>query len=331
MLLSSSKLVLQDAIERGSLADDALLEETLFEAFPAPMRKKYKTQIASHQLRREIVATKLANRIVNRMGMIHPFELAEEEGVELDEVAAAFVAAEHLFDLPDLWASIDATAMPESARLMLFDRIAAAAGNLISDVLRTSSGHVDPSALVGDIGKAVAKLAGATTELLSAESRQQSDRLCDQLIAAGAPEALAARVAHLYDLDGAVGLAKLASETGIAPIGLTEAFTDIGRRLGLDWAQSTAALMSPSDVWERLLVSGLARDFQQMRLELLRRLARRKDAKQDMPAAVAKWAEEQAVAVRGFRSMVARAQGQSPVAPAMLAQVASMARNLLGR
>jgi glutamate dehydrogenase len=265
------------------------------------------------------------------MGMIHPFELAEEEGVELDQVAAAFVAAENLFDLPDLWASIDATAMPESARLMLFDRIAAAAGNLISDVLRTSSGHVDPSALVGDIGKAVAKLAGATTELLSTESRQQSDRLCDQLIAAGAPEALAARVAHLYDLDGAVGLAKLASEMGIAPIGLTEAFTDIGRRLGLDWAQSTAALMSPSDVWERLLVSGLARDFQQMRLELLRRLARRKDAKQDMPAAVAKWAEEQAVAVRGFRSMVARAQGQSPVAPAMLAQVASMARNLLGR
>ena len=50
-------------------------------------------------------------------------------------------------------------------------------------------------------------------------------------------------MAHLYDLDGAVGLAKLSSETGIAPIGLTEAFTDVGRRLGLDWAQSTAALM----------------------------------------------------------------------------------------
>ena len=89
--------------------------------------------------------------------------------------------------------------------------------------------------------------------------------------------------------------------------------------------------MSPSDVWERLLVSGLARDFQQMRLELLRRLARRKDAKKDMPGIVAKWAEEQSAAVHGFRAMVARAQGQSPVAPAMLAQIASMARNLLGR
>ena len=331
VLLSSSKLVLQDAIERGTLADDALLEATLFAAFPEPMRKKFKTQIETHQLRREIIATKLANRIVNRMGVVHPFELAEEEGAELNQVAAAFLAAEHLFDLPALWAAIDASTMPENARLMLFDRIAAAAGNLMSDILRTSAGNVDPGALVEEIGKAVTKLAGATTQLLSSESRLQSDRLREQLVSAGAPEELAARVAHLYDLDGAVGLAKLASETGIPPIGLTEAFTEVGRRLGLDWAQSTAALMSPSDVWERLLVSGLARDFQQMRLDLLRRLARRKDAKKDMPGIVGKWAEEQAVAVRNFRSMIARAQAQSPVAPAMLAQVASMARNLLGR
>ncbi|WP_370221094.1 NAD-glutamate dehydrogenase domain-containing protein [Qipengyuania sp.] len=331
VLLSSSKLVLQDAIERGTLADDALLEATLFAAFPEPMRKKFKAQIEGHQLRREIIATKLANRIVNRLGMVHPFELAEEEGVELSQVAAAFVAAEELFDLPALWAAIDTAAMPENARLMLFDRIAAAVGNLMSDVLRTSSGSVDPSALVAEIGKGAAQLSDATGELLSAESRQQSDRLREQLVSAGAPAALAARVAHLYDLDGAVGLAKLASETGMAARNLAAAFTDVGRRLGLDWAQSTAALMSPSDVWERLLVSGLARDFQQMRLELLRRLARRKDAKKDMSAIVAKWAEEQEVAVRGFRSMVARAQGQSPVAPAMLAQVASMARNLLSR
>ena len=177
VLLSSSKLVLQDAVERGGLAADTLLEDTLFEAFPEPMRKKFKAQIAGHQLRREIIATKLANRIVNRLGMIHPFELSEEEGAELCEVAAAFVAVEELFGLPDLWDTVDVADMPEKARLMMFDRIAAATGNLMSDVLRTSGGKVDPSALVAEIGKGVAKLSDATGELLSAESRQQSDRL----------------------------------------------------------------------------------------------------------------------------------------------------------
>ena len=47
--------------------------------------------------------------------------------------------------------------------------------------------------------------------------------------------------------------------------------------------------------------------------------------------AVAAWAEENETAIRQFRAMIGRAQAHSPVAPAMLAQIASQARNLLGR
>ena len=89
--------------------------------------------------------------------------------------------------------------------------------------------------------------------------------------------------------------------------------------------------MNPSDVWERLLVAGLSRDFQQMRLDFLRRMARRKGAKDDPQGAVADWAEQHAEAIRRFRAMIGRAQTQGEVAPAMLAQIATMARNLLGR
>jgi glutamate dehydrogenase len=89
--------------------------------------------------------------------------------------------------------------------------------------------------------------------------------------------------------------------------------------------------MSPSDIWERLLVDGLARDFQHMRLEFLRRLLRRKSGKSDPAGAVADWAAHNAGAVAQFRAMVARAQARPPVAPAVLAQIASQARNLLER
>ena len=84
--------------------------------------------------------------------------------------------------------------------------------------------------------------------------------------------------------------------------------------------------MSPSDPWERLLVNGLARDFQQMRLEFLRS---RMDG--DAAAAVAQWADKQAEGISQFRRVIARAQAALPVAPAMLAQLASQARNLLSR
>jgi glutamate dehydrogenase len=135
-------------------------------------------------------------------------------------------------------------------------------------------------------------------------------------------------VTGLYEMDGAVGLARLSRDSGMALSALTRAFSALGARLGLDWAQGMAAQLRPSDPWERLLVAGLARDFQQMRLDFLRRVTRRKG---DPLAAVEAWATTQADAVRQFHAMVARAQSAVPVLPSMLAQIAGQARNLLAR
>jgi glutamate dehydrogenase len=89
--------------------------------------------------------------------------------------------------------------------------------------------------------------------------------------------------------------------------------------------------MSPSDPWERLLVAGLARDFQRMRFEFIRGLASGRRAKDDPLALIAAWAAAREPAIRQFRAMIGRAQGANPLAPAMLAQIASQARNLLQR
>ena len=331
VLLSSTKLVLQDAIEQGPLSQSSALEPLLIEAFPEPMQKRFKNQILQHRLRRELVATKLANRIINRIGMVHPFELAEEEGASLEQVATAFVVAEQLYDVEALWEAIDTTDMPEHARLLLFDRAAKGMRIQMADLLGAGVDPAAPEDSLEALEKGVGHLSRASQDLLASEGRSQSDRLKSEFAEAGAPEDLAARVAHLFEMDGAVGLAKLARQAEIDVADLTGAFTALGAELGLDWAQATAALMSPSDVWERLLVGGLARDFQQMRIDFLRRLARRKGAKEDMPAMVGKWVSENAAGVRSFRTMIGRAQAQSPVAPAMLAQIASMARNLLGK
>jgi glutamate dehydrogenase len=331
VLLSSAKLALQSAIEASSLPDDPALEGLLLARFPTAMRKTYAAEIRGHRLRREMIATSLSNRMVNRLGMVHPFELAEEEGVGLADVTAAFVVAERLFGLDPLWRELDEAAIPEAARLALFDRLAAAVGNLMSDVLRTAAGKVDAGAMIEELAKGVTVLTAAREELLTAEPRARSMALQGGFVTLGAPAPLAAKVANLFDFDGAVGLAQAALASGIDAKLLTHAFTDIGTRLGLDWAQGIAAHMSPSDVWERLLVSGLARDFQHMRIEFLRRRIATKAGKGDPLGAIAEWGVRNAQAVAQFRSMIARAQARPPVGAAMLAQIAAQARNLLER
>ncbi len=331
VLLSSSKLVLQDAVENSTLPDDPALVDLLLSAFPTPMREKYREFIEGHRLRREIIATKLANRVVNRLGLVHPFELAEEEGAELSQVVAAFVMAEWLFDLSPVWDRLEHADMSEDARLLMHDRLALGIRSHMADLLRIGGGRIEPSQLYARLREPVAAISSDTDELLGSEARDHSVKLRESFAAAGAPDEYARIVSHVFDLDGAVGIADLAAAVGMDPRRVTHSFTDLGARLRLDWAQGTAAIMNPSDPWERLLVAGLARDFQQMRLDFLRALARGEAAQRAPGDAVQQWAVEHESAIRQFRAMVGRAQASTPVTPAMLAQIASQARNLLSR
>ena len=131
---------------------------------------------------------------------------------------------------------------------------------------------------------------------------------------------------RLFALDGAVGLADLGARLGTEEAVLTRAFTHLGQALGLDWAQANAARITPSDPWERLLIAGLARDFQQLRLDWLSRCGG-----SDPQGSVEAWLTRNAARVGQFRAVIDRARHAAQPNAAMLAQIAGQARVLLGR
>ncbi|MEG3180907.1 NAD-glutamate dehydrogenase domain-containing protein [Sphingomonas sp. LT1P40] len=326
VLLATSKLALQDAIEDGGLGLDPELEPDLIAAFPTAMQKKFRKAIEEHRLRGEIVATKLANRIVNRLGVLHPFELAEEEGASLRDIAMMFVVAERLFGLQPLWEAIETGAMSESARIALLEEVAVATRSQIADLLRVCRPGDSPAEVIARLKPGIAALDRQAKKLLKEEARAQSGRIAMRLEEAGAPHDLVVKIVRIFELDGAVGLADLGQRRGIDETELTHAFTQLGQALGLDWAQAVAARVVAGDPWERLLIAGLARDFQQLRLEFLAR-----STGDDPRAAVGSWLAEQAPRVAQFAAVVDRARKAPAPNAAMLAQIAGQARVLLGR
>ncbi|MDT8759436.1 NAD-glutamate dehydrogenase [Sphingomonas psychrotolerans] len=326
VLLASTKLALQDAIELGRLGQDPELEDDLLAAFPKAMQGRFATAIEEHRLRNEIVATKLANRIVNRLGVLHPFELAEEEGAAMRDIAAMFVVAERLFCLPETWAAVETAEISEGARLALLDEMALAVRGQIADLLRVCRPGASPSEVIARLQPGIDALDRETKALLLDEVKTQSGRIAAKLETAGAPVELVQKVVRLFEMDGAVGLAELSTRKGIDETVLTRAFTHLGQVLGLDWAQSTAARITTGDPWERLLIAGLARDFQQLRLDFLGR-----SEDKDPQAAVEAWLEANRPRVDQFANLVRRARQAASPNAAMLAQIAGQARVLLGR
>jgi glutamate dehydrogenase len=326
ILLSTAKLAAQDGVEEAPLAQDRSMDGELLAAFPNAMVKSHKSAILAHRLRKEIIATKLANRMINRLGMLHPFELAEEEGCSLGDVAAAFAIAESIYDLPALWHAMDTTAMSESTRLMLFNQAALEVRAQMADIIRNAHEGRDVAAATAVYAPVVQKLTAALDGLVPHDVRLQTERFGARLTENGAPRKIADRLVQLAQLDGAIGLAALSSTQKGDVTALTRAFTALGEALGLSWAQGTAMQVDPQDPWERLLVAGLARDFQTMRLDFLRRRSAKKPLEDTQD-----WLATNAVRVRAFKAMVDRARMAGAPTPAMLAQVAGQARVLLGR
>jgi glutamate dehydrogenase len=326
VLLSISKLVLQDAAEELRPAEDALVGPQLFDAFPKAMRKAHAESIRAHRLRNEIVATKIANRLVNRLGPGVAFDLTEEEGASPQQVVTAFLVAERLLDLDELWEKIERDDLPETVRIEIFSIAAASVRAHLSDILRAGGGDTSVEKLCALLERGVRKISAAATRLIRSEVRNEATARRDRLIALGASDDIVRGLVRLYELDGVFGIAALAARNELDELEATRAYTRLGEALGLDWAQQQVARFVPADQWERLLTAGLARDFEQLRIEFLSRCRCT-----DVDRGVEDWVTEHSPRIAQFRELVTRARGEGHVSAPMLAQIAGQARILLGR
>jgi glutamate dehydrogenase len=326
VVLSISKLVLQDAAEQLRLSEDPLVEPELFDAFPKAMRKTHADAIRAHRLRNEIIGTKVANRLVNRLGPGIAFDLTEEEGASLKQVVSAFLVAERLLDLDKLWKEIEEAALPETVRIELFSIAASSIRAHLSDVLRAAAGQLRISALCEMLEPGVRRISAAATKLIRAEVRNEAAARRDRLLALGASEEIVRGLVRLYELDGVFGIAALAARHKVDELAVTRAYTRLGEALGLDWAQQQVARFVPSDQWERLLTAALARDFEQLRIDFLSRC---RDS--DLDKCVDNYVGQHSPRIEQFRELVSRARSEGHVSAPMLAQIASQARIILAR
>jgi glutamate dehydrogenase len=321
-----SKIALQEAAEALELSEEKLLEPELFAAFPKPMRAAHADSIRHHRLRNEIIATRVANRLVNRLGPNVALDMTEEEGASLGQVVVAFLVAERLLDLDQLWEQIETAQLPENVRIELFGIAARSVHSHLADILRAAGGEMRVGALCKLLEAGVRKIAAAATKLIRAEVRNEAAARRDHLIALGASEDIVRGLVRLYELDGVFGIAALAARKKVDELALTRAYTRLGEVLGLDWAQQQVARFVPRDQWERLLTAGLARDFEQLRIDFLSRLRSK-----DPVAGAEQWVTEQEARIRQFRELIRRARHEGSVSAPMLAQVAGQARILLAR
>ena len=107
VLLAWVKIALTGDLVASDLPDDVALARELTDYFPAAMRERFAGDIAAHRLRREIVATRIANEVINAAGPTALTRVADRTGAAPAAIARAYAAVREAFGLAALTRRID--------------------------------------------------------------------------------------------------------------------------------------------------------------------------------------------------------------------------------
>lgn len=109
VLLAYSKIALYRDIIASRLPDDPYFAVDLVRYFPEAMKKPYAAEIANHPLKRDIIATVATNSMVNRAGVTFYFDIAEDTGLQVQDIVGAYTLVRDAYSLRALWEMMEKT------------------------------------------------------------------------------------------------------------------------------------------------------------------------------------------------------------------------------
>ncbi|MEI6738316.1 MAG: NAD-glutamate dehydrogenase domain-containing protein, partial [Pseudomonadota bacterium] len=107
VLLAYSKMALYDELLASNLVDDPYVAQALVTYFPTPLQTRFKDVMFTHPLKREIIATVVANSTINRTGSVFVSRMREETGASSPEVVRSFLLTREIFAVNKTWQEID--------------------------------------------------------------------------------------------------------------------------------------------------------------------------------------------------------------------------------
>ncbi|KZK89066.1 NAD-specific glutamate dehydrogenase [Pseudovibrio sp. Ad5] len=199
VLLAYAKLTLHDELLNSSVPDDAYLAKELYRYFPKQMAETYTQEIEGHRLRREIIATMLANSIINRGGPAFLTRIIDQTGASVADVARAFAVVRDAFGLTQLNEEIDRldNTISGDLQLELYTLVQDLVLGMVIWFLRNVSFEDGLEAAINRFRDTVKRLSPRLETFLSEERAATLKAETDRLVEAGVPIMIAARIARL--------------------------------------------------------------------------------------------------------------------------------------
>jgi len=307
LIISYTKAILKEELFESELGDDPYLLDAVKTAFPPRLAQEYEEEIFGHRLRREIMATQIANDMVNRMGLNFVLRQRKATGVETADVARAYIAVLELFHLRALWEEVEALdhRISTGQQMEILLHLIRLVKRATRWMLRNRRHQLSPSLLVGEFRAGMDELLNVSSDIFRGRMADQFQAIYDRYVEAGIDPGLAELLARSSQAYAVLGIVQVSLEIGVPVLEVAKFFFTVGERLELDWFIEQILASKIESEWQALARDTFLEDLEWQHRTLTMGALRHRREDDNLLAAIAAWEKHEAPLLRRWQEMLA--------------------------
>jgi len=327
-LISYSKIKLFEELLDSKVPNDPVFQNWVVDYFPPLMQQKYRDMMADHPLRREIIATQMANSIVNRMGPTYVLNQASKTGTPACTTARVYFVVREVFGLKTLYQDIEDldNKVAASAQIEALEAVRGFIDYASTWFLKHyKTENLKESELVklGDRYQSfVQKLAKVLDQVLPPSTQDIVAKRRDHFADQGFPKPLAQALALLPIMTTACDIIRISDREKHDLNTVAKVYFGLSDQFSFVWLRDLARTLEPQSRWESETLKGIVDRLYVTQAELTKRVVREICTKKSCPTdPVQDWISENKRAAQSILSIVNKMSQADEIDFAMLTSI----------
>lgn len=306
ILISYAKAMLKEELVQTDLADDDYTARFIETAFPPQIVSGFSAALARHRLRREIVATQVANDMVNTMGITFAQRLMESAGASVGDIAKAYIIARDIYDVADVyyWLEKNPHALPAGEDIQLVNTLTRKVRRAARWFLRNRRGQLNAAAEVKTFVQGITEVQQHLPQFLSEPAAGEWQNTLQRFKSMGLPDTLVYALIAPANLYSGLSIVDAARSTGANLGDIARLYFTLGNYLHLPWFYAQISDLSVENNWQAMARETYLSDLESQLRSLTITLIQFVTADSPLESVIEKWYARHALLIDRWNLMV---------------------------
>lgn len=270
VLLAYCKTLLKGELLASDILEDPYIAQDLVTAFPKVLQERFKNEMYSHRLKREIIAMQISNAVLNDMGLGFIHRLQDETGASVPDIIRGYIAARDIFKARKFREAVNALdfIVPADIQVKMLHELNRLVRRGTRWFLRHHIGCMNVEEVVTQFTPKMALVKEGIGRALSGTSEEYLQEFAKELMDENVPEETAIVTAHMGAMFSALDIVDAAAAHNLPVADVTVVYYAIGSKLELGWFREQIKLHPVADHWDSLARAAIRDDLDRQQRNL---------------------------------------------------------------